>query len=57
MTWFDYFLIAWLAFGAFSVIALVGKPRKPIEPLTASISTGITTLLIVGILFARGVFA
>lgn len=57
MTWFDYLLIAWWALGAFMTIATVGKPRKPIDPLAAAIYAGITTLLIVGLFFSRGVFA
>lgn len=57
MTWFDYFLIAWLAFGSLSMIATVGKPRRPIEPMTAAIAAVITSSIIFGLLFSRGVFA
>lgn len=57
MTWFDYFLIAWLTLGAFLTISTTGKPRKPIEPLVAAISTLITAALILGLLVSRGVFA
>jgi hypothetical protein len=47
MNWFDWTLIAWLALGVLSAIALIGKPRKPITPGVA-----VTTLVINGALAA-----
>lgn len=47
MNWFDWTLIAWLALGVLSAIALIGKPRKPVTPGVA-----VTTLLINGALVA-----
>lgn len=33
-----YILLAWFAFSAFITVSTVGKPRKPLEPLTAALS-------------------
>lgn len=51
MTWFAWTLVAWLAVGVAATIAVIGKPRKPVDPTTA-----VVTLIINGFLIA-GVFA
>ena len=48
-------IAGWEAFAALCVVALVGKPRKPIEPSTAVLVVIINTLIIVGILHTGGV--
>jgi hypothetical protein len=45
-TVFFWLLVAYWSLNAVSVVALVGKPRKPIEPSTAAISVIIFGLLI-----------
>lgn len=57
MTWFDYLLIGWWLLGVALTIAIVGKPRKPIEGSTAALTFFITALLITGPLWTRGAFA
>lgn len=57
MTWFDYLLIGWLAFGYTMLVASIGKPRKPIEPSVAVVALFINGLLVAGLLWSRGVFS
>lgn len=54
MSGFDWFLVAWILFGAFLMIANVGKPRRPTEPLTAAIALLINVALVAGLLISRG---
>ena len=54
MSAFDWFLVAWWIFGSFMVVATVGKPRKPIEPLTGAIIVLINLAFIGGLLWTRG---
>lgn len=53
MTWFDWALTAWLALGALAVVALVGKPRKPLTPGIAATTVLINALIVVGVVMVR----
>ena len=55
MNWFDYLLIGLWAFGALTSVATVEKPKKPNTPTTAAIIVALDALLVVGLLFSRGV--
>ena len=57
MTAFDYFLVGWLLLGLLLTVNSVGKPRRPVEPISAAIVTAINLGLIVLLLVARGVIA
>lgn len=50
MTWFDWTLVGWLAFGALATVGLIGVPRKPISPGTAVATVVINAALVVGVL-------
>ena len=46
MHWSDWVLVVWLAIGAIASVAVVGQPRKPLEPGSAVLSILITGALI-----------
>lgn len=48
-TFLFWFLVGYWGVNAVGTVALVGKPRKPIEPGTAAISVIIFGLLIVSL--------
>ncbi len=54
MNWFFWTLAAWLAVGALGSVALVGKPRKPIDPGTAMLTVIVNGLLIAGVVIYGG---
>jgi hypothetical protein len=53
MNWFDWMLVALFAYSALLVVAQVGKPKKPTEPVTAAIVVAIDAALIVGLVLTR----
>lgn len=53
MNWFDWTLVAWFALSSLSAIAMIGKPRKPVDPGTAMVITAVSAALIAGLLVTR----
>lgn len=54
MNWMDWLLVAYFAANAFTIIAMVNRPRKPMEPLTAAIAATINAAFAVGIILTHG---
>lgn len=53
MNWFDWTIAGYLILGALLTVALIGKPRKPIDPATAVLTIAINGALIAGLLVTR----
>lgn len=51
MNWILYAVASLMAFGALATISMVGKPRKPIQPVTAVITVVLNALMIAGLIY------
>lgn len=49
MTWMHWVIVGYLIIGAVATVALVGEPRKPIEPAVAATTVLLNGLLIAGL--------
>lgn len=47
-----YFIAGFMAFGAFSSIQMIGKPRKPMEPSVAAETVAINAVFITTLIIA-----
>lgn len=54
MNWMDWVLVAYFGSSAFASVAMVNRPRKPLEPLAAAIVVLIYAALIVGVVLTSG---
>lgn len=53
MNWIDWILVGVLTLGALSTIAIIGRPREPLDPGVAAWLVLINVLLIIGLLLTH----
>lgn len=54
MSGFDWFLVAWWLFNVVMAVAMIGRPRRPIDPAAAAIVVVIYAAFIAGLFISRG---